>query len=84
MALTKIYKVGGVLFVEIADETEPIMIEFAGITSNGDNIVLHDYLGFNSSIVNINVADVRTEANAAIGGQTKMEVLRYIATEMGK
>jgi len=84
MALTKIYKVGAVLFVEIAGAAEINLIEYPGITASGTNVILHDFMRFDTTLYTIAVADVRDVNNAAIGTQTKAEVLSYLATEMNK
>lgn len=87
MAVTKIYKVGAILFFEVTGDTKLKMMQYPNPEETVDDTtvrvtnLLNPKDPFNPSI-DTPIADVRDSAGAAIGTQTTKEVLEYIAEQI--
>ena len=74
---TNVYKVGTTLCVLPDGDTIPKTWGYWTAGTNGVNVYIKNILEPGSPDYAIPVADVRTKAGAAIGGQTANEVLEY-------
>ena len=84
MAVTRVYQIGEILFLEEDGNADRIKLRAWSVDSNADTVYIKNVLDVDvfqnyPKDIAIPLADVRDSTGAAIGGQTRKEVEDWCA-----